>query len=168
MIYDSNFDRFESASRRVEMAIKAGSKAVIVFVHRHPVEAYLEGVVPRALLEGRTVPITGHLRMHRDSLRRFLRVQAAFAADRRASFTVLNNTGHPAEAFPIEVDYLRNVKYGWTEIREIIREGLGYLYAQGKISHTLYKASQADTWSAAGECPTTSSGISGSVSEAGL
>lgn len=142
VIYDSNFHRFESASRRVEMAINARSEVVVVFVHRHPVEAYLDGVVPRALVEGRTVPITGHLRMHRDALSTFLRVRAVFAADRRTSFIVLNNTGHPAEAFPIEVEFLRNVKYGWTEIREIIKEGLGHLYAQGKISSTLYKASR--------------------------
>jgi hypothetical protein len=142
IIYDSNFHRFESASRKVEMAVKAGSKVVVVFVHRHPVEAYLEGVVPRTLVEGRTVPITGHLRMHRDSLRTFLRVHAVFAADRRTAFMALNNTGHPTEAFPTEVEYLRHIKYGWTEILEVMKVGLGHLYEQGKISQALYKASR--------------------------
>lgn len=123
------------------MAVDAGSRAVIIFVHRHPVEAYLEGVVPRALMEGRTVPITGHLRMHRDSLSSFLEAHKAFAADPRIAFKVLNNTGHPAEAFPLDLDYLRNVKYKWLEIHDVIKRGLDGLYERGKIPQTLYKAS---------------------------
>jgi hypothetical protein len=43
------------------MALEAGLRAIVFFVHRHPVEAYLRGVLPRALLEGRTVSIEGHL-----------------------------------------------------------------------------------------------------------
>ena len=141
LIYDSNFHRVVSNRRRLRMAVDAGSRAVIIFVHRHPVEAYLEGVVPRALMEGRTVPITGHLRMHRDSLSSFLEAHKAFAADPRIAFKVLNNTGHPTEAFPLDLDYLRNVKYKWLEIHDVIKRGLDGLYERGKIPQTLYKAS---------------------------
>lgn len=109
VIYDSNFNSLPSARGKVELAMEAGATAVVIFVHRHPVETYLEGVLPRALEEGRTVCIAAHLRMHRDSLKTFLRMQRAFAANPRAAFMVLNNTGHEAEAFPSDITYLQGV-----------------------------------------------------------
>lgn len=53
--------------------------------------------------------ITAHLRMHRDSLKTFLRVQRAFAENPEAAFTVLNNTGHATEAFPADISYLKGL-----------------------------------------------------------
>ena len=145
IIYDSNFNSLGSEKAKVELAIASGSTAVVIFVHRHPVESYLQGVLPRALEEGRTVSINAHLRMHRDSLKTFLRVQRAFAENPKAAFTVLNNTGHAAEAFPADISYLKGVKYGQDEIFTAIKEGLDYAYRQGKISQDLYEASCGDT-----------------------
>lgn len=145
IIYDSNFNSLGTAKAKVELAIASGSTAVVIFVHRHPVESYLQGVLPRALEEGRTVSITAHLRMHRDSLKTFLRVQRAFAENPRAAFTVLNNTGHATEAFPADISYLQGVKYDQEEIFKAIKEGLDHAYRQGKISQDLYEASCGDT-----------------------
>ena len=55
IIYDSNFNSFASAKAKVELALAAGLRAIVIFVHRHPVEAYLQGVLPRAFVEGRTL-----------------------------------------------------------------------------------------------------------------
>ena len=145
VIYDSNFNSLPSARGKVELAIEAGATAVVIFVHRHPVEAYLEGVLPRALEEGRTVCIAAHLRMHRDSLKTFLRVHRAFAANPRAAFMVLNNTGHETEAFPSDITYLQGVNYKQEDVFKAIKEGLEDAYRQGKISQDLYEASSADT-----------------------
>lgn len=144
IIYDSNFNSLASAKAKVESAIASGSVAVVIFVHRHPVESYLQGVLPRALEEGRTVSISGHLRMHRDSLKTFLRVQRAFAENPKAAFTVLNNTGHATEALPADISYLKRVKYDQHEIFNAIKEGLDHAYSRGKISQDLYEASCGD------------------------
>jgi hypothetical protein len=106
---------------------------IVIFVHRHPVESYLQGVLPRAVVEGRTVSIDGHLRMHRDALKTFLRVQRAFAENPQAAFLVLNNTGHEAEAFPADIAYLKSVQYDKEELFTAIREGLDNAYREGKI-----------------------------------
>lgn len=145
IIYDSNFNSLGSAKAKVELAIASRATAIVIFVHRHPVESYLQGVLPRALEEGRTVSIAGHLRMHRDSLKTFLRVQRAFSGNPKAAFTVLNNTGHATEAFPADIDYLKGVKYNPEEIFKAIKEGLDHAYRQGKISQDLYEASCGDS-----------------------
>ena len=99
VIYDSNFNSFDSAMGKVELALKARCTVSVVFVHRHPVEAYLQGVIPRALEDGRTVSIEGHLRMHRDSRKTFLKMQRRLQGNEKTGFTVLSNTGHESEVF---------------------------------------------------------------------
>jgi hypothetical protein len=141
IVYDSNFNSLASARAKVTMALEAGLRAIVIFVHRHPVEAYLQGVLPRALVEGRTVSIEGHLRMHRDSLKTFLRCQKVFADNSQAAFLVLNNTGHETEAFPSDIAYLKSVQYPKEELFNAIKEGLDYAYRQGQISEALYTAS---------------------------
>jgi hypothetical protein len=151
IIYDSNFNSVASAKAKVNLAIEAGLDVVVIFVHRHPVESYLQGVLPRALEEGRTVPIGGHLRMHRDSLKAFLKVQRAFSGNGQVGFMVLNNTGHEAEAFPADIAYLKSVSYSQEEIFRAIKEGLDDVYSQGKISEALYEASCGDAYRPQGE-----------------
>ena len=141
IIYDSNLNSFGSAKAKLELTLAAGLRAIVIFVHRHPVEAYLQGVLPRAFVEGRTVSIEGHLRMHRDSLKTFLRVQRMFADNPRAAFLVLNNTGHESEAFPADIAYLKSVQYHQVELFAAIKEGLDHAYRQGEISEALYAAS---------------------------
>jgi len=141
IIYDSNLNSFGSAKAKLELTLAAGLRAIVIFVHRHPVEAYLQGVLPRAFVEGRTVSIEGHLRMHRDSLKTFLRVQRMFADNARAAFLVLNNTGHESEAFPADIAYLKSVQYDQVELFAAIKEGLDHAYRQGEISEALYAAS---------------------------
>ena len=141
VVYDSNFSSLSSAKAKVTLALDAGLRVIVIFVHRHPVEAYLDGVLPRSLVEGRTVSIEGHLRMHRDALKTFLRCQRFFVESPQAAFLVLNNTGHEAEAFPSDIAYLKSVQYPQEELFNAIKEGLDHAYRQGKISEALYVAS---------------------------
>lgn len=77
----------------------------MIYVHRNPVEAYLNGVIPRALEQGRTVSIEGHLRMHKDSRETFLKIQKRLQDNDNVGFTVLANTGHESESFETDLDY---------------------------------------------------------------
>jgi hypothetical protein len=97
VIFDSNFNSLKSALAKVSAALDAGCKVIVIFVHRHPVEAYLQGVLTRAIEQGRTVPIDGHLRMHRDSLSTFLKAHHKLEDNENTAFRVLVNTGHESE-----------------------------------------------------------------------
>jgi len=142
VIYDSNFNSFKSALAKVELALKVECTVSVVFVHRHPVEAYLEGVLPRALEQGRTVSIEGHLRMHKDSRSTFLKVQQRLQDTGNVGFTVLANTGHESEAFRADIDYLRAIKYDDDVVFAAIRKGLDDAYTEGKIPRSLYEISR--------------------------
>jgi hypothetical protein len=154
VIFDGNFNSLKSSKGKIDLALDKGCQVVVVFVHRHPVAAYMKGVIPRALEQGRTVPIDGHLRMHKDAIRTFLKAYRYYADNQNVSFVVLNNTGHEQESFRADVDYLRDVKYDSDAIESAIRKGLENELKEQRISQALYEAS----------CATSSSPISEPVS----
>jgi hypothetical protein len=145
VIYDGNFNSFESSKHKIDQALAAHCKVIVIFVQRHPVEAYLQGVLPRSLEQGRTVPIEGHLRMHRDARKTFLKMRNTFVFNKNVSFMVLSNTGHESEAFAADIDYLKAIQYDQGALGTAIKEGLDNAYAKQKITKTLYDASCGNT-----------------------
>jgi hypothetical protein len=141
VIFDGNLNSFKPARAKIEAVLERRCKVVVVFVHRHPVEAYINGVIPRALEHGRTVPIQGHLRMHKDSIETFLKCHRHFADNQNVSFIVLNNTGHEQETFKSPVDYLKDIKYDSPVLEAAIRKGLDNELTEKRISQALYEAS---------------------------
>jgi len=141
VIFDGNLNSFKPSKAKIEAVLAKQCKVAVVFVHRHPVAAYIKGVIPRALEQGRTVPIHGHLRMHKDSIETFLKCHRYFAQNQNVSFIVLNNTGHEQESFRSTVDYLKAVKYDAPVLEAAIRKGLDNELAENRISEALYQAS---------------------------
>jgi hypothetical protein len=141
IIFDGNFNSWSSSKRRVEKCLQNGCKVVIIFVHRHPVESFLQGVITRAQFEGRTVAIEPHLRMHKDSISTFLKTSRSFKDNENVSCEVLINTGHELETYKADIDYLKTVKYDSEELRKILQEELYNAKSQGQISQALYEAS---------------------------
>jgi hypothetical protein len=144
VVYDSNFNSEKSAFLKVDAALSAGRSVVILFVHRHPIEAYLKGVIPRATREGRTVSIEGHLRMHSDSVKVVRKALKRYAQNPQVGIVVLNNTGHEVEASPVTVDpieYMNGIRYDGEELRRAIREGLDHAQEHGQITEELYQRS---------------------------
>lgn len=143
VIVDGNFNSFKPNKRRIDVVLARNCKVNVIFVHRHPVEAYIKGVIPRALEQGRTVPIHGHLRMHKDSIEAFLKASRHYSRNQNVSFGVLNNTGHELETFRTTVDYLKSVKYDSDVLEAAIRKGLDNEISEKRISQALYEASCA-------------------------
>jgi hypothetical protein len=144
VVYDSNFNSEKSAFLKVDAALSAGRSVVILFVHRHPIEAYLKGVIPRAVREGRTVPIEGHLRMHSDAVKVVRKALKTYAQNPQVGIVVLNNTGHEVEASPVTVDpieYMKGIRYDSEELRRAIKEGLDHARKHGQITEELYQRS---------------------------
>jgi hypothetical protein len=144
VIYDSNFNSEKSAFLKVDAALCARRLVVILFVHRHPIEAYLKGVIPRAIREGRTVPIEGHLRMHSDAVKVVRKALKTYGQNPQVAFVVLNNTGHEAEVSPVSVDpieYMKGIRYDGEELRRAINEGLDHAREHGQITEEIYQRS---------------------------
>ena len=140
VIFDGNFNSVNSSKSKIDSVLARGCEVVVIFVHRHPVEAYLQGVIPRAKEQGRSVPVSGHIRMHKDSLKTCLKVGRHFADNPKVSFRVLNNTGHEQESFRSTIDYLKAVRYDFTVLEATIRKALQHELAEKRISEALYES----------------------------
>ena len=70
IVYDTNMNTYPSAKQKVEQALTAGKDVHIVAVQRDPVDALVNGALPRAMRQeqefgsGRTVPLGEHLKTH--------------------------------------------------------------------------------------------------------
>jgi hypothetical protein len=79
--------------------------------------------------------------MHRDSRKTFLKMRKLFISNKNVSFLVLSNTGHEAESFTADIDYLEAVRYDNEAVIVAIREGLTCALTKEKITQALYEAS---------------------------
>lgn len=140
LVFDGNFNSFKSSSQKVDRSLQQGCRVVIMFVHRHPVAAYVNGVLPRALEQGRMVTVEDHLKLHKDAIKTFIQAERHYKDNKRVSFAVITNTGTELETFMPNVDYLRSVKYDSVELAATIRGELHNALAQGNISQAIYEA----------------------------
>lgn len=70
IIYDTNMNTLASAEQKIKQALDAGRKVHILYVYRDPVDALVNGALPRAERQalrhgtGRTVPLGEHAKTH--------------------------------------------------------------------------------------------------------
>ncbi len=104
------------------------------YVFRDPVDAYINGVLPRSKSSGRIVPVDTHMSTHQNSLKAFREISAIYSNDRQvfADFYVSSEDGiklGKLEDFS-DIDYNR--------AKEKILLELETRYRNGEISRQVY------------------------------
>lgn len=98
IIYDTNMNTLSSAVDKIEQALTAGRDVDIVYVYRDPVDALVNGAIPRAQRQaerygsGRTVPLREHARTHSGVRPTIEAIAARYADDPRVSVTAIDNS----------------------------------------------------------------------------
>lgn len=92
IVYDSTLSTPESAFARIAKALETGRKVVVQHVYRDPVDALVNGVVPRASVHGRTVPLETHVRSHVGANRTIKEIERRYANDPSVEIQVFVNT----------------------------------------------------------------------------
>jgi Peptidase family M48 len=92
IVYDSTEADPADAEAHIVQALDSGRDVARVYVYRDPVDAWLEGVLPRADETGRPVSIEEHVLSHGDALRTAVDLGARYADNPRVSFEVIDNT----------------------------------------------------------------------------
>jgi hypothetical protein len=139
-VYDSNLGSRKSSVRKIEAAKAAGNRVEIRFVHRDPVEALTGGVLPRAMTEGRVVPLDAHARMYRDSTGNFRHLMRKYAGDAGVRFMAIDNSRGPGRARPMPLEEARTLRYSTGDLQPKLRAALEREYAHGRISEQVYRA----------------------------
>jgi len=103
IVYDGTMSSYDSAKRRVQLALDAGHGVLISYVYRDPAEAVKNGVFPRAMKTGRTVPVAALVKGHAGSSEAIRKLQETFGDDPAFEIVAIDNSRGPdgAEVAPL-------------------------------------------------------------------
>lgn len=143
MIYDTNLNKLESATKKIDQALEAGRNVNIVYVYRDPVESLTEGALTRAermkkeLGSGRTVPIEEHLKTHVGVREVIPQLMEQYKDNPKVSIGVINNTFGKGNAKASTLEELP--VFDPAEMSTKLRDALENELKTGKISKETYE-----------------------------
>lgn len=139
-VYDSNLNSKKSSVEKIEAALAAGNEVRILYVLRDPVEALVNGVLPRAMEEGRVVELQAHARMYRDSAENLKYLAKRYRADPRVQITIWDNSRGLEGGEQLPVEFITQIRYSTSELLPKLRAALEVEYGKGRISEAVYRA----------------------------
>ena len=149
IVYDTNMNKFESADKKIQQALKAGRNASIIYTYRDPVEALENGALKRAsrmeaeMGTGRTVPIDEHFKTHAGSREVMEQLQSKYGDDHRFHLMVIDNSRGPGNAAVVSgLDKLPKLDH--TVVRKGLNDALENQYKSGKISQAIYEGTRGN------------------------
>lgn len=137
VVYDTNLASFKSSIKKIDQALAAGFDVDIYFTHRDPIDALVNGALPRAERMGRTVPLPEHLKTHVESPKVFQQITEHYKNDDRVQTIVIDNTRGKGQA--VAIDKLPEAVYNPTVTIKQLEEALYVEYKDGKISEATYR-----------------------------
>ncbi len=149
IVFDTNMNGLESSVKKIDQALAAGKAVRIVMTARDPVDALVNGALPRAEGQrkrfgtGRTVPITEHIKTHQGAVETIPRIAERYAGDDRVQIAVFDNSHGRGGAIQRDVAWLKTLDYN--EIEGRVRAALEQEHEAGRISEETYRGFAADT-----------------------
>jgi hypothetical protein len=92
IVFDGTLHDYQDGVKLIDQALAAGKRVVIVAVHRDLLEAFDNGVLPRAARQGRPVPVEEHVQTHKgiaDALPRYVN---RYQGNPRVQFVAIDNS----------------------------------------------------------------------------
>lgn len=154
MIYDTNMNGYESSKKKIEQALAAGKNVNVLYVFRDPVDALVNGALPRAMRQegefgsGRTVPIADHLKTHIGARETMFRLAKEYAGNDRVKIDVVDNSHGKGNAKLINLEEIPELDHNKT--KEDLNNALEQELKNGKISEAVHKGFAAGQQDGAG------------------
>ncbi|MGE0590930.1 MAG: LPD38 domain-containing protein [Vicinamibacterales bacterium] len=152
VIYDSTLANTPEALEDVEAALKAGHDVGIVLTLRDVQDAFVGGVLPRAMQEGRPVSIDSHVRTHLGAPATVQAIAQQYAGDPRVSITVVRNETGQERTFT-DLSEIEQFRYDEADVRRSLAEALDADVAAGRVSEAVAVATRAARGELAPEAP---------------
>jgi len=139
IIFDGTLSTYKSAKERVQKALNAGQDVNIAHIYRDPADAVRNGVLPRAMKTGRTVPIAGLVKGHAGSNEVIRKLQEEYGDNPAFKIFAVDNSRGAGKAALIEVKDLPRVDR--EGLKEELQNVIEQEYKAGRISEKIYRAS---------------------------
>ncbi len=149
IVYDTNMNTLGSARQKIDQALASGAKVRIVHVQRDPVEALVQGALPRAMRQreefgsGRTVPVVEHARTHRGAAEVIQQLADHYKGNPDVRITVIDNTRGKGQAAKSDLQFVKGFDYNGVEGR--LNEALEAQRNAGAISEDVFRGTQGES-----------------------
>lgn len=146
IIYDTNMDKLDSAEQKIQQALDAKRKAMIMYTYREPVDALVNGALKRANSmekkygSGRTVPLSTHLKTHVGARETIQALHEKYKDHPDVEIRAIDNSRGLGKARQIAIEKLPKINP--QQLRKELHDALEQEYASGKISHAIYKSTK--------------------------
>lgn len=143
IVYDTNMNKFDASKTKIEQALNAGKGVHIIYTYRDPVNALVNGALPRASRmenergSGRTVPLQEHINTHIGSLSTIKRLAEHYENNPRVQITTIDNNGDRNSPSVIPLASVPKITHNG--LKQRLTEVLDEEYNAGKISAKIYK-----------------------------
>lgn len=141
VIYDGTLRPAAAAAKKIDQALQAGKEVVIMYVHRDPVDAFVNGVLPRAERIGRTVPMREFANQYLSIQQSMQDLQEKYKDNKMFTLGVIDNSYGKGNAKVSSLDKLSPVTHA--SVEHMVSDLKGYLkesYDKGRISEKVYRA----------------------------
>jgi hypothetical protein len=139
VVFDSTMGNGQEARRRIDAARAAGKEAWVVYVHRHPVDAF-SGVLTRALETGRVIPIDALVDSHEGARRVVRELRKLYAPDPGFRVHFIDNTRWGEQAVLTVPGTVEGVEYDRGEVEREARAALERGRLDGWVTDAVYRA----------------------------
>ena len=148
IVFDTTLTTFGGAVARITQALDAGRMVSIVFVYRDPVVSLVDGVLPRAQVNGRTVPLEVFLSSHLGAVETILKIAETYKNDPRLAVAIIDNRDGTASAKPADLAFVKSMarRYTREDLKVKLSRALEEAYEKGKrggkngIAEAVYRA----------------------------
>lgn len=140
-VIDTNSNKVAGAESRIQQAIDSGRPVQVFYVHRDPVKAFTQGVIPRGGKEGRIVPIDTHIDTHYGSHDVIHQLHEKYKDNPLVDFEVASNNHGHGKAKSVMLDEIPKMRYTKEELKTVLKKATDNAHQEGKISpeeHSLY------------------------------
>lgn len=147
-VIDTNTNKLEGASSRIDQALASGRHVQVFYVHRDPVKAFTQGVIPRGGKEGRIVPIATHVDTHFGSHETVQQLAEKYKDNPLVDITAASNNHGHGKARPLELDKVPQMKYNREQLHQTLSKEVDNAHQQGKITpeeHATYHGKDSQT-----------------------
>jgi hypothetical protein len=146
IIYDTNMNKLESATQKINQALEAGRKVDLVYTYRDPIESLTEGSLKRAMRmkeelgSGRTVPLKEHIKTHIGSRNVIGELQNIYGKNPNVRIGVIDNRYGQANPKVANLEDLPQMDA--KQLEKDLRNALEEQYKAGKIDKDIYESSK--------------------------
>lgn len=147
IVYDTTIANFDTATQKIEAALKARRKAIVSFTARDPIEAFY-GALARSMRQeneqgsGRTVPLKSFAKQHPAARENIDKLAIKYADNPNVDMIGIDNSHGPGNAKIVSVAEIPTFDYNGLEAKlyDILQEE----FAAGRISEAVYTGTLGD------------------------